>query len=156
VSRAIEPVVAEIVPTQPEPRHAALADVLITTGDVRSGAERCADLFTRYLGLALAVVADRSGDVTVGSRDGTMLTIRCQQPVELSSALLERLARCLYFCWATGAEASWGSSSAGAVAAAIRSPCCTRVSRWDSVVPSYPGTGRTFEFIQPPTEITRS
>jgi hypothetical protein len=80
---------------------AALADVLITRADNRDSRERLADLFRRFPGLTIAVIAVAPHHLEVGIRDGTVLSLRFDCRPGLCCESVDALARALYVRWCT-------------------------------------------------------
>jgi hypothetical protein len=70
VNISVEPILVTIWPFLPEPRRAAVADVIVTVADDRPVADQCRDFFDRYPGLLLVLVAHPSGNLIVGMRNG--------------------------------------------------------------------------------------
>ena len=70
-----EPVIVTVTSPNREPRRAFLADVLIVVPDHHTASERYADLFIRFPGLAVVVIADGMGAIDAGFRDGAALTL---------------------------------------------------------------------------------
>jgi hypothetical protein len=99
------PVVVVSLQSQPVPRAARLADVLIVQAEQEGGTELTSTLLTQYPGLALVVAGTPAGKIVIGARDGTTVTLR---PARVSGrpsvVLLTGVAYLLYTCWVTG----WG------------------------------------------------
>lgn len=94
----LEPII--IVYTAPGKDSAALADILVIRNEFRPPAEVCADVFAQCPGLTLAILTDMSTDITVGVRDGSLLTLRSEPPAAVSATAVQVAGVKLYAFWA--------------------------------------------------------
>jgi hypothetical protein len=90
----VEPVVVFAGWPEPQPPGLALADVVVTQAGFRRPSVAIADLFDRYPGLSIVVVAAPPAGLTAALRDGTALTVRTA-----GSGPVEAVATALYHLW---------------------------------------------------------
>lgn len=97
------PVVVTIPPSQPVPRAARLADVLVVVTDQGEPARLCMELLECYPGLALTLVGTPAGEFTVGVRDGaSVIRHDVVFSAEPDVAMLTAIANLLHVVWAAG------------------------------------------------------
>lgn len=105
------PVVVPLLPSEPVPRPARLADVLVVVTDHPRAADLATELLDRYPGAAITVVGGSTGVVIIGVRLGTSLVrYGVWSSLRPSVPLLSSIGRSFYAVWAVGSRDSHGSA----------------------------------------------